>query len=98
METKVFMSAASDDPAGRACAQVDARELDAAYVLLRDADETLQVVTAAAKLLERNADAMLVLLREAQYLLGDGWNNETEVRAWMARRDAFMAVRLPAKR
>ena len=95
---RVFLPMASDDQLGRERAQVDARELDAAYVLIRDADETLQIVMSAARQLERNADAMLVLLRVAQHLLGHVSNSETEVRAWMARRDAFMSVKLPAKR
>jgi len=106
-----FLPAAGDERPGAVHNRVDARELDAAYVIIRDADERLQMITAAARLLERNGEYMLDLLREAQWLLGDCQGTagvvtvgvamsdvgQIRIDEWRARRDAFMSVKLPAQ-
>lgn len=85
----------SDDAPGTQPALVDARELDAAYALLRDAKETLDLLMAAGALLERNTEVMLVHLREAQFLLGPA--DTLSLTQWRQRRDNFLKIRLPPR-
>ena len=86
----------SDDAPGTQPALVDARELDAAYALLKDAKEALDLLMSAGELLERNAEAMLAHLREAQFLLGPA--ETLSLSEWRKRRDAFVEIRLPPRR